>query len=90
MNDFMVLTISYYSFNNLELLIFGLLLLVGSIICIILNKAQKNLKNFSSYFSLQNLNYILNTLNFTFLRKQSLNKQSLYKSNIRIFKKKKL
>ena len=90
MNDFTVLTISYYSFNNLELLVFGLLLLVGSIICIVLNKTQKNIKNSYLVNSKKNLKHIFSSFNFFFLRKQNLNKQSLNKPSIRMFKKKKL
>ena len=89
MNDFLVLTISYYSYNNIELLIFGILLLVGSIICVLLNRTQQLIKNSGL---LQLNTEIINTLkysNFFFLRKQNLHKQALSKPNIRVFKKKK-
>lgn len=89
MNDFLVLTIGYYSLNNFELLLIGLLLLVGSIVCVILNKNQKNIKNSFILNSSLFLKNIFNTVNFFFLRKQNLNKQALYKPNIRMYKKKK-
>lgn len=88
MNDFFILTISYYSFNNFEFLILGLLLLVGSIICIILNKNIKLIKNNNILFSYFHLSKLLNFFQYYFLRKQNFSKQSLFKPNLRIFKKK--
>ena len=88
-NDFSVLTISYYSFNNIELLVFGILLLVGSIICINLNKIQKKIKLSTLIKAKIKLKFFFKRFNFFFIKKQSLKKQSVKKPNIRMFKKKK-
>jgi hypothetical protein len=89
MNDFMSLTLSYYSVNSFEFLMVGYLLLLGSVVCVSLNKIQKDVKinnnsNFLNFF-----NFFSNFLNFSFIRKQTLNDQSNYQPNIRLFKKKK-
>lgn len=89
MNDFVVLTISYYSFNNFELLILGLFLLVGSVICVLLNKKQHQIK----LYLLGKVNYLLNYLmkfnSFWFLRKQNLTNQANFNPSLRMFNKKK-
>jgi hypothetical protein len=88
LNDFLVLTISYYSFNSVELLLIGCILLIGSVICVLLNRIQKFIKNnnfLKVYFQMSN---ILNYKNFFFLRKQNFNKQSFYNPSLRVFKKK--
>jgi len=59
MNDFMALTLAYYSLNSIEFLLVGYLLLMGSVLCVALNKIQKNSKisgnsdflNFFNFFS---------------------------------------
>ena len=89
MNDFLTLTLAYYSVNSFEYILVGYLLLLGSIICVALNKIQKNVKlngnsNFLNFF-----NFFSNFLNFSFIRKQTLNDQSFYQPNLRLFKKKK-
>jgi len=45
MNDFLLMFISYYTVNSIEFLLVGFLLLIGSIVCVQLNKAQKKFKN---------------------------------------------
>jgi hypothetical protein len=88
LNDFLVLTISYYSFNSVELLLIGCILLIGSVVCVLLNRIQKFIKNnnfLKVYFQMSN---ILNYKNFFFLRKQNFNKQSFYNPSLRVFKKK--
>lgn len=89
MNDFITLTLAYYSINSFEYILVGYLLLLGSVLCVILNKIQKNVKidgnsNFLNFF-----NFFSSFLNFSFLRKQTLNDQSFYQPNLRLFKKKK-
>lgn len=89
MNDFITLTLAYYSINSFEYILVGYLLLLGSVLCVVLNKIQKNVKidgnsNFLNFF-----NFFSNFLNFSFLRKQTLNDQSFYQPNLRLFKKKK-
>lgn len=88
MNDFISLTLSYYSLNNIEFILVGYLLLIGSIICVNLNKIQKssiilNVPNLLNLF-----NFFNNYLNYSFLRKQTLSNQSNYQSSIRLIKKK--
>ena len=89
MNDFIVLTLSYYSINSIEFFLIGYLLLLGSVVCVILNKIQKNSRinntsNFLKFFS-----YFTIVFNYMFFRKQTLNLQSNYKPTLRFFKKKK-
>jgi len=88
MNDFRALTISYYSINSLEFILIGLILLVGSVVCVNLNKIQKSLRVFkyNSYFNI--FDFFKDFLNFTFMRKQNLVSQTLNPASIRIFKKK--
>lgn len=88
-NDFLVLFISYYSINNLEFILIGLLLLIGSLVCVQLNKLQKNIKleSLTSYFTFYK--FFNDILDFFFLRKQNLVNQTMHPSTLRIFKKKK-
>lgn len=88
MNDFRALTIGYYSINSIEFLLIGLILLVGSLVCVNLNKLQKSMKIFkySIYFNM--FDYFKDFINFTFMRKQNLVDQNNTLSSIRIFKKK--
>ena len=55
-NDFLSLFLSYYYFNSFELLLLGLLLLLGSIICINLYKINYNIKiqNYDNFFNFFN------------------------------------
>jgi len=88
MNDFRALTIAYYSINSIEFILIGYILLVGSLVCVNLNKLQKSIKIFkySIYFNI--FNYFKDFLNFTFMRKQNLVDQTAASPSIRIFKKK--
>lgn len=88
MNDFRALTISYYSINSIEFILLGLILLVGSVVCVNLNKIQKSIRIFkySNYFN--TFNFFKDYLNYTFIRKQNLNNQTSNPASIRIFKKK--
>ena len=87
-NDFKLLYISYYKFNNLEFLAIGFILLIGSLACVNLNKTQKLFKinNIQDYFNV--FSYFQNFIDYSFLRKQDLNKQTQTKPVIKIFKKK--
>ncbi len=88
MNDFRALTIGYYSINSIEFISIGLILLIGSVVCVNLNKIQKSMRvyKYSSYFNL--FNFFKDFLNFTFMRKQNLTNQTLNPASIRVFKKK--
>lgn len=89
MNDFRALTIGYYSINSIEFIFIGFLLLVGSIVCVNLNKIQKSMRNIKYSQFLNIFDFFKNFLNFTFMRKQNLTNQNLHPTSIRIFKKKK-
>jgi len=88
MNDFRALTIGYYSINSIEFTFIGLILLVGSVVCVNLNKLQKSMKVFkySVYFNI--FDYFKDFINFTFMRKQNLTNQTMSPVGIRMFKKK--
>ncbi len=88
MNDFRALTIAYYSINSIEFILIGFILLVGSVVCVNLNKLQKSIRIFkySVYFNI--FNYFKDYINFTFIRKQNLTDQTMSPVSIRIFKKK--
>nr|YP_009512636.1 NADH dehydrogenase subunit 6 [Uronema marinum]AXJ93328.1 NADH dehydrogenase subunit 6 [Uronema marinum] len=88
MNDFRALTVGYYSINSIEFLMVGFILLVGSLVCVNLNKLQKSMKIFkySIYFNM--FDYFKDFINFTFMRKQNLVDQNNTPSSVRIFKKK--
>lgn len=89
MNDFIVLTYSYYFINNIEFLIIAYLLLLTSFICVYLNRIIKNNKINGTSSFLKIFNFFSDYLNFSFLRKQTLNSQNYFDPSIRVFKKKK-
>jgi len=88
MNDFRALTIGYYSVNSIEYILIGFLLLVGSVICVNLNKIQKSMRiyKYSNYFNI--FDFFKDFINYTFMRKQNLTNQTIQGSSIRAFKKK--
>ena len=77
MNDFSIFLLSYYNFNSLEFILLGLIIFIGSIVCINLYKINKNNVIKNSIISLNLFNFFINLINFNFLRKQNLNIQSL-------------
>lgn len=87
-NDFKLLYISYYKINSLEFLTIGLILLIGSVACVNLNKIQRVMKlsNYSNYFNV--FNYFNDFVDYIFLRKQNLTHQTKHKPTVKIFKKK--
>ena len=87
-NDMYGLFLSYYYLNSLEFIILGFLLLFASMICVNLNKFTKNLK-FNNYYDFLTLfDFFNDFVNYTFLRKQNLNDQTITNNSIRFFKKK--
>jgi len=88
MNDFMALTIGYYSVNSIEFLVIGLILLIGSVVCVNLNKIQKSFRVYKYAPFFNTFDFFKDFLNFTFMRKQNLVTQNLNPASIRIFKKK--
>lgn len=90
MNDFLLLYISYYNVNSIEFLLIGFFLLIGSVVCVHLNKTQKNLKLQKVQPFFQVFNWSVDFINYVFMRKQNLNTQANAHSTLRIFKKKKI
>lgn len=89
MNDFLLLYLSFYLINSIEFIFIGMLLLIGSVVCVQLNKTQKTLKieNLNNFFNI--FKFYSDFLNFFFFRKQNLFKQANYEPSIRIFNRKK-
>jgi len=88
MNDFSVLFVSYYTVNSLEFLIIGVILLVGSVICVNLHKTNKN-KRIESYGNfLTFFNFFKDSVNYIFTRRQNLHNQNIATPSTKIFKKK--
>ena len=87
-NDLYGLFLSYYYINSLEFIIVGLLLLFASMVCVNLNKFTKNLRFNNYYDFLVLFDFFNDFVNYTFLRKQNLNDQTLSNSSTRFFKKK--
>lgn len=89
LNDFFSLFLGYYVFNSFELILIGLLLLFASLVCVNLNKFNSNLRlnNYYDFFVI--FDFFEDFLNFTFLRKQNLNDQTIQPASIRFVKKKK-
>ena len=87
-NDLYGLFLSYYYINSLEFIIIGILLLFASMICVNLNKFTKNIK-FNNYYDFLILfDFFNDFVNYTFLRKQNLNDQTIAATSSRFFKKK--
>lgn len=75
-NDFSVFLLSYYYFNSIEFIFLGVILFIGSVVCINLYKINKNDTIKNSLTSLTNFNFFTKKINFNILRKQNLNIQS--------------
>ena len=88
LNDFYGLFNSFYVINSLEFLITGFLLLLGSLVCVNLNKLNKLNKsfNYNSLFSI--FDFFYDFVKFFFLRKQNLINQNNQISSLKILKKK--
>ena len=88
MNDLFGLYISYYYINSFELLILGFILLIASLVCVNINKFNRQIKsnNYQSFLSL--FDFFEDFSKFFFLRKQNLTDQNLSNPSTRIFKKK--
>lgn len=88
MNEFTQLLLSYYSFNSLGFVIIGLILLIGSVVCVNLFKVNKNyrLYTYNSFFAF--FSFFTDIVNYNFIRKQNLNNQNMGVPSTKIFKKK--
>ena len=88
MNDFMGLLIGYYSINSFELVLIGNILLIGSVACVNLFRSNQ-LKNIPKYATLLKIfNFFVDFVDYVFMRKQTLNKQTARSVSTKIFKKK--
>ena len=88
MNDLFGLYLSYYTINSFEFLIVGLLLLMASLVCVNLNKFNRNMKS-TNYYELTSLfDFFDDFVKFIFMRKQNLVDQNISSSSTRVFKKK--
>lgn len=86
-NDLFGFVISYYFLNIIEFLIIGLLLLVGSILCVNLFQFNKRVR-IQSYKNYMNVfNFYKDFSSFFFLRKQNLIKQGNTKTTLKTYKK---
>lgn len=87
-NDLFIFFISYYILNNVEFVIVGFLLLVGSILCVNLYQINKSIRvqSYKTFFNI--FNFFLDMCSFLFIRRQNLIKQGNAKSALKIFSKK--
>lgn len=88
MNDLFGLYISYYSINSFEFIIIGLLLLIASVVCVNLNKFNRNIKANNYYDLITLFDFFEDFVKFVFMRKQNLVDQSISSTSTRAFKKK--
>jgi hypothetical protein len=88
MNDFGGLLVGYYSINSLEFILVGVLLLIGSVACVNLfrNTRLSNVVQYNTFFKL--FNFFTDFIDYIFMRKQNLTKQTKMKGSTKIFKKK--
>lgn len=87
MNDFIPLTLSYYYINSSEFLSIGFLLLIGSVACVNLYKYNKNYSIVKQSNLLNIFDFFKDFINYTFIRKQNLNKQTMHDPSLRSIKK---
>ena len=87
-NDFNGLFLSYYNFNSFEFLLFALLLLFGTFLCVALFKSFYTVKTipYSRFFSMFDF-FALKT-NYNFLRQQNLHTQTSNPAANRVIRKK--
>ena len=87
-NDFTLLLISYFLTNSFQFILIGILLLLGSVVCVNLHKVNKNkrIASYDNFFTF--FNFFKDSVNFSFIRKQNLNNQNISTPSTKIFKKK--
>lgn len=88
MNDLFGLYISYYFINSFEFIVVGLLLLIASVVCVNLNKFNKNIKANNYYELITLFDFFEDFVKFVFMRKQNLVDQSISSPSTKVFKKK--
>jgi hypothetical protein len=87
-NDFISFMISFYILNSFEFLCLASLILIASIICVNLNRFNKQPKVTNIDVFLKLFNFFKNAVDFVFLRQQNLNDQESSPSSTKIFTKK--
>lgn len=87
-NDFIVFLISYYTLNSNVLLILIFMILVASIICVNLNRINKDTRIQQLDILLKLINFFKKNIFFIFMRQQNLVDQENQPTGTRIFKKK--
>lgn len=87
-NDLFGFSIVYYNINGVEFIFIGLLLLIGSVICVNLYQMNKNVRTQTYQNYLNVFNFFTDFTSFFFLRKQNLIKQGNNKASTKVFKKK--
>lgn len=88
LTDLYGLYLSYYRFNSFEFIFVGLLLLIGSLLCVNINKFNR-INKINSYHDLFLIfDFFKDFVKFIFMRKQNLVDQENHPSSTRIFKKK--
>ena len=88
LTDLYGLYLSYYRFNSFEFIFVGLLLLIGSLLCVNINKFNRTNKINSYHDLFLIFDFFKDFIKFIFMRKQNLVDQENHPSSTRIFKKK--
>jgi hypothetical protein len=88
LTDLFGLFVSYYYINSLEFIIIIFFLLIGSLICVNINKFNRLNKtmNYNDMFMIYD--FFKDFVKFVFMRKQNLVDQENHVPSTRIFKKK--
>jgi len=88
MNDFTSFLLSYYDFNSIELVIIGMILFIGSIVCVNLYKINKDISVNQLLPFISLFDIFKDSISFNFLRKQNLYIQNLTLASLKIISKK--
>lgn len=88
LTDLFGLFLSYYYINSFEFLIIVFFLLVGSVICVNLNKLNRVNKSMNYQDMFLVFDFFKDFVKFIFMRKQNLVDQENHPASTRIFKKK--
>lgn len=88
-NDLYSCYLSFYILNSFEFLCIIYLLLIGSLVCVNMNKFFKNIKNFNYRPFLELFDFFKDSLKTVFMRSQTLVDQTLSQASTRSFSKKK-
>ena len=87
-NDLFGFAISYYILNIVELLVVGVILFIGSVICVNLYQINLSVRTQSYFNFLVVFNFLVDFSSFYFLRRQNLLKQGGVNSALKFFSQK--